>query len=116
MVTEGLREFFKNLTPEALDLGCLAGLDHANTSSVGYAWVVGVFSSEGQIMPRSGAVPLGELGRQEGRTHLTIACEPCGRQGRYLVRRLLEQQGDLGLPDLQALMNQDNGKTEHINV
>ena len=80
---------------------------------MGYAWVVDVLWAD-QIMPRSGAVTLGELARQEGRAHLTIACEPCGRQGRYLVRRLLEQQGDLGLPDVLAQLTQDC--TKHQNV
>jgi len=102
--------------PQAFDLRCFAGLDHARTPSVGYAWVVDVLRSEGRIMPRSGAVTLRELAQQEGRTHLTVACEPCGRQGRYLVRRLLEQQGDLGLPDVLAQLTQDCPKHQNVAI
>ena len=81
---------------------------------MGCAWVVDVLRGEDQIMPRSGAVTLGELARQEGRTHLTIACKPCGRQGHYLVRRLLELHGDPGLPDVLAQLN--HNCADHQNV
>jgi hypothetical protein len=32
---------------------------------------------------------------------LSIECEPCGRRGRYNVARLMEQYGDMKLPELR---------------
>ena len=58
-------------------------------------------------MPRSGAITLSDLDVPDGVAHLTITCRPCGREGRYLVRRLMAQHGDMGLPDLLALMTVD---------
>jgi hypothetical protein len=47
-------------------------------------------------MPRDGALVLSDL-RQPT---LSIACEPCGRRGRYSVAALMEQHGDAKLTDL----------------
>ena len=46
-------------------------------------------------MPRSGAVKLGELARQEGPAHLTTACEPFGPQVGNLVRPRRDQHPTL---------------------
>jgi hypothetical protein len=35
---------------------------------------------------------------------LTIACEPCGRRGRYDVQRLMAKHGDVRLTDLRAIV------------
>jgi hypothetical protein len=35
---------------------------------------------------------------------LSIECEPCGRQGRYNVAKLIEQYGDVKLPDLRHVL------------
>jgi len=35
---------------------------------------------------------------------LSIECEPCGRRGRYSVARLIEQYGDVKLPDLRHVL------------
>ena len=48
-------------------------------------------------MPRSGAVTLRDLIASDGKSHIIIACQPCGREGRYSVSRLLETLGDMGL-------------------
>lgn len=32
---------------------------------------------------------------------LTIACEPCGRRGRYSIAKLIERHGDAKLIDLR---------------
>ena len=58
-------------------------------------------------MPQSGAVALSDLAAPDGKPHLTIVCHPCGREGRYSVRKLLETLGDMGLPDLLAQLTQD---------
>ena len=47
-------------------------------------------------MPRDGALVLSDL-RQPT---LSIACEPCGRRGRYSVAKLMEEHGDAKLTDL----------------
>ena len=35
---------------------------------------------------------------------LSIECEPCGRRGRYNVARLMEQYGDMKLPELRHVL------------
>jgi hypothetical protein len=35
---------------------------------------------------------------------LSIECEPCGRRGRYNVEKLMEQYGDVKLPDLRHVL------------
>jgi hypothetical protein len=35
---------------------------------------------------------------------LSIECEPCGRRGRYNVARLIEQYGDMKLPELRHVL------------
>jgi hypothetical protein len=35
---------------------------------------------------------------------LSIECEPCGRRGRYSVARLIEQYGDMKLPELRHVL------------
>ena len=35
---------------------------------------------------------------------LSIECEPCGRRGRYNVARLMEQYGDMKLPELRHIL------------
>jgi hypothetical protein len=35
---------------------------------------------------------------------LSIECEPCGRRGRYNVAKLMEQYGDVKLPDLRHIL------------
>jgi hypothetical protein len=34
--------------------------------------------------------------------YLVVACEPCGRRGRYAVSRLIEQFGDTNLPAIKV--------------
>jgi hypothetical protein len=34
----------------------------------------------------------------------SIECEPCGRRGRYNVAKLMEQYGDVKLPDLRHIL------------
>jgi len=65
---------------------------------------------------RSGAVTLGDLAAPDGQLHLTILCQPCGREGRYSVDRLLETVGDIGLPDLLAHLTQDCGKHQNVAI
>jgi hypothetical protein len=47
-------------------------------------------------MPRDGALVLSDLRRPT----LMIACEPCGRRGRYSVAKLMAEHGDAKLTDL----------------
>ena len=35
---------------------------------------------------------------------LSIECEPCGRRGRYNVAKLIEQYGDMKLPELRLVL------------
>lgn len=67
-------------------------------------------------MPRSGAVTVRDLTAQDGKSHIVIVCEPCGREGRYSVSRLLETMGDMGLPDVLAQLTQDCGKHKNIAI
>ena len=67
-------------------------------------------------MARSGAVTLGDLAASEGKLHLTILCQPCGREGRYSVDRLLETVGDIGLPDPLAQLTQDRSKYQNVAI
>ena len=48
-------------------------------------------------MPRAGARTLSDLDAPA----LWIACQPCGRLGRYNVARLMETYGDETLPALR---------------
>jgi hypothetical protein len=52
-------------------------------------------------MPRDGAIIFGDLvGKLDA---LAIACDKCGRKGRYAVARLIEQRGrDAKVLDLLA--------------
>jgi hypothetical protein len=47
-------------------------------------------------MPRDGALTLCDIYEPA----LTIVCEPCGRRGRYDVKRLMAEHGDAKLTDL----------------
>jgi hypothetical protein len=47
-------------------------------------------------MPRDGALTLSDVRSPT----LSIACEPCGRRGRYRVDWLMRQHGDAKLTDL----------------
>ena len=67
-------------------------------------------------MPHSGAITLSDLDVPDGVARLTIICGPCRREGRYLVRRLMAQYGDMGLPDLLALMTHDCPKHETVAI
>ena len=67
-------------------------------------------------MPRSGAITLSGLDVPEGAVHLTVVCTQCGREGRYLVRRLMVQHGYMGLPDLLALMTQDCPRHQNVAI
>src|SRR5689334_18904581 len=57
-------------------------------------------------MPRDGSITAGDLvGKIE---YLTLACEKCGRAGRYRVDRLLDQLGHEGkLTDLKVRLTAD---------
>lgn len=67
-------------------------------------------------MPRSGAITLSDLDVLQGAVHLTIVCNPCGREGRHLVSRLMAQHGDTGLPDELALMAQDCSRHQTVAI
>lgn len=67
-------------------------------------------------MSRSGAVTLRDLAGPDGVVHLTIVCEPCGREGRYSVSRLLETAGDMRLPDLLAHITKDCAKHQNVAI
>ena len=67
-------------------------------------------------MLRSGAVTLKDLVEPDGPVHLTIVCAPCAREGRYLVSRMIAQHGDMGLPDVLALMTQDCPKHQTVAI
>lgn len=67
-------------------------------------------------VPRSGAVTLRDLAAQDGKLHITIHCQPCGRKGRYSVSRLLETMGDMGLPDVLAQLTQDCEKDKNVAI
>jgi hypothetical protein len=63
-------------------------------------------------MPRDGAVVLSDLRNPT----LSIVCEPCGRRGRYSVKRLREQHGDAKLTDLlQTLANCAKARSASIH-
>jgi hypothetical protein len=47
-------------------------------------------------MPRDSSLILCDVRKPT----LAIACEPCGRRGRYSVRRLMTEHGDAKLTDL----------------
>jgi hypothetical protein len=59
-------------------------------------------------MPRDGAIIFGDLlGKLE------VACEKCGRKGRYAVARLIEQRGrDAKVIDLLAEITADCPKKQ----
>jgi hypothetical protein len=47
---------------------------------------------------------------------LSIECEPCGRRGRYSVAKLIEQYGDVKLPDLRHILaNCPKAKSQSIH-
>jgi hypothetical protein len=50
-------------------------------------------------MPRDGSLILSDV---RGPT-LVLACDACGRRGRYRVERLLSERGDAKLTDGQSL-------------
>jgi len=62
-------------------------------------------------MPRDGSMILSDLG---GRA-LAIVCEPCGRRGRYNVKRLMAEHGDAKLTDLRATLA-DSSKARSLSV
>ena len=53
---------------------------------------------------------------RHGVEHVTIVCEPCGRRGRNAVARLLEQYGDLPLPDVLAKITADCDRRKSASV
>jgi phage terminase large subunit-like protein len=66
-------------------------------------------------VPRSGAITLSDL-IAENKSDLTVTCQPCGREGRYSVQRLIEKFGDMGLPDLLAEITEDCAKHQSIAI
>ena len=62
-------------------------------------------------MPRDGSLTLSDVRGP----NLTIACEPCGRRGRYNVAKLMERYGDAKLTDL-LLMLADCQKAHSASV
>ena len=57
-----------------------------------------------QRLPGCGAVRLCDL---DGETTLPVACEPCGRRGRYRVETLAQTYGPrAGLPDVRWALAQ----------
>jgi hypothetical protein len=54
-------------------------------------------------MPEGGATLLSDLARDA----LAVLCDRCGRRGRYSVAGLFERHGDIGLPDLLAVLARD---------
>jgi hypothetical protein len=51
-------------------------------------------------MPRDGSLTLPDFREPT----LSLACEPCGRRGRYRVDWLMEQHGDAKLTDLLSTL------------
>lgn len=43
-------------------------------------------------------------GQKPGVSTLAIECELCGRHGRYNVAKLIEQYGEIKLPDLRHVL------------
>ena len=66
-------------------------------------------------MPRDGAITFGDLvGKLDA---LQVACDKCGRRGRYGVARLIEQHGrDGNMVDLLAELKADCPKQEAGNM
>jgi hypothetical protein len=62
-------------------------------------------------MPRDGSMILSDL---RGAT-LSIACEPCGRRGRYNVDKLMAEHGDAKLTDLLATLA-DCAKARAVSI
>jgi hypothetical protein len=57
-------------------------------------------------MTGTGAVLLGEVARRQ--EWLEVACDRCGRRGRYRTARLVARHGaGMGLPDLLAELSRD---------
>ena len=67
-------------------------------------------------MSQSEAVTLNDLAEGGGHAHLTVICEPCKREGRYLGARLITLHGDMGLPDVLALVTQNCPKHQAIAI
>jgi hypothetical protein len=59
-------------------------------------------------MPRDGAIVLSDL-KDDG---LAVRCAACGRSGRYSVKRLLAQRGDLKLTDFLGQITADCPKRQ----
>jgi hypothetical protein len=66
-------------------------------------------------MPRDGAITFGDLvGKLDA---LNVACDKCGRKGRYPVARLIEQRGrDDKVVDLLAEVTADCPKKRAGNM
>ena len=54
-------------------------------------------------MPKGGATSL----RDSTKDALVVRCDKCGRSGQYSVARLFAKHGDIGLPDLLAVLTGD---------
>ncbi len=66
-------------------------------------------------MPRDGAIIFGDLAGKLDALH--VACDKCGRKGRYAVVRLIEQRGhDAKVLDLLAEITTDCPKKQAGNM
>jgi hypothetical protein len=66
-------------------------------------------------MPRDGAITFGDLAGRLDR--LNVACDKCGRRGRYALARMIEQRGRDGkLVDLLAEVTADCPKKQADNM
>ena len=66
-------------------------------------------------MPRDGAIIFGDLIGKLDVLH--VACERCGRKGRYAVARLIEQRGrEVKVLDLLAEITADCPKKQAGNM
>ena len=63
---------------------------------------------------RGGAITLGDLAGKV--TTLEIACRRCDRRGRLSVARLIEQYGDMRLPELCEALAGYCPKRESVSV
>jgi hypothetical protein len=64
---------------------------------------------------RGDAVTLGDLAGR-GITMLEIACRRCDRRGRLSVARLIEQHGDMRLPELRYILAGDCSHAEAVSI
>jgi hypothetical protein len=53
-----------------------------------------------------GAVTISDL-LVRGETHLALECQRCTLRGRYSLAKMLDERGDVGLPDLLVELSAD---------